>query len=92
MSMDEQDWYEKDLNDFDDLQLTDEEEEEIILPKQKQICIIKNNSYENDYPFDFWYLISMYIPPEDIGRFALICQTTNRIVNTVAFWIALFKK
>jgi hypothetical protein len=89
--MDEQDWYEKDLNDFDDPQLTDEEEE-IILPKQKQICIIEKNSYEKDYPFDFWYLISMYIAPEDIGRFALICRTTNRIVNTTSFWISLFKK
>jgi len=89
--MDEQDWYEKDLNDFDDLQLSDEEEE-IILPKPKQICIMKIDSYENDYPFDLWYLISMYIAPEDIGRFALICRTTNRVVNTIAFWIAIFKK
>jgi hypothetical protein len=94
--MDEQDWYEKDINDFNDPQLFDEEEEEILLPKpkqsSKQISTIENNYYEKDYPFDFWYLIAMYIAPEDIGRFALICRTTNHIVNTTVFWISLFKK
>lgn len=88
--MDEQDWYDKDLNDFNDPELSDEKE--IILPKSKQISIIKRNLYETRYPYDFWYLISMYISPEDIGRFALICRTTNQIVNSTSFWICLFNK
>lgn len=87
ISMDEQDWYDKDLSDFD------EPQDEIILPKTKQISIIQSsNSNGNIYPYDFWYLISMYIPPEDVGRFSLICRTTNQIVNSISFWISLFRK
>jgi hypothetical protein len=92
--MDDQDWYEKDLNDFGDPQSS--AEQEIILPKQKQcskaISIRENNYQEKTYPFDFWYLIAMYIAPEDIGRFALICRTTNQVVHIGAFWISLFKQ
>ncbi|CAF0893799.1 unnamed protein product [Rotaria sp. Silwood1] len=97
--MDEQDWYEKDLSDFDDLQSSDENvviEEQLIHPKQKKslerTSVIENNYHEKDYPFDLWYLIAMYIALEDIGRFALICRKTNQIVNSVPFWISLFRK
>ena len=34
----------------------------------------------------------MYIPPEDIGKFSLICRASNRVVNTVYFWMRLFQK
>jgi hypothetical protein len=84
--MDELDWYEKD---FDDPQISDEEE--IRLPKPKQ-RITTPMIDEEKYPFDVWYLISAYIAPEDIGRFALICRTTNRVINTSAFWILIFNK
>jgi hypothetical protein len=91
--MDEQDWYDKDLNDFDDPQSTKENEERIIQSKQKkQISTIENNYHGKEYPFDLWYLIGTYIPPEDIGRFSLICRKTNQVINTTAFWISLFRK
>ncbi|CAF2390133.1 unnamed protein product [Rotaria sp. Silwood2] len=97
--MDEQDWYEKDLSDFDDLQSSDEHtviEEQLIHSTQnkslKKPFIIENNYHGKDYPFDLWYLIAMYIAPEDIGRFALICRKTNQIVNSVPFWISVFRK
>jgi hypothetical protein len=90
--MDEQDWYEKDLSDFDDPELSTENEEQIIPSKQKQLSTIANNYHGKEYPFDLWYLIGMYVAPEDIGRFALICRTTNQVVNTAAFWISLFRK
>ncbi|CAF0769791.1 unnamed protein product [Rotaria sordida] len=91
---DEPDWYDKDLSDFDDLQSSDEDavvEKQLIHSKQKT-SIIENNYHGKDYPFDLWYLIAMYIAPEDIGRFALICHKTNQIINSVSFWISLFRK
>jgi len=97
--MDEQDWYEKDLSDFDDPQLSDEEHEvqqQIVRSKQKQrtkqISQIENNSDGKDYPLDLWFIIAMYISPEDIGKFSLICRASNHVVNTVYFWMRLFRK
>ncbi|CAF0717461.1 unnamed protein product [Adineta steineri] len=97
--LDEQDWYEKDLSDFDDPQLSDEEHEvqqEIIRSKYKQPTkhrsSIDNNSDGIDYPIDLWFIIAMYISPEDIGKFSLICRTSNHVINTVYFWMRLFRK
>jgi hypothetical protein len=89
--MDDQDWFEKDLSDFDDPQ-TSNNEYEVHQSKHKQISPIGNHYHEQSYPIDLWYLIAMYIAPEDIGRFALICQSTNHVVNTVPFWIRLLRK
>lgn len=46
----------------------------------------------NDYPIDIWYLISEYIRPEDVGRFAGICKTSFEVVCTAKFWFRLYKK
>lgn len=96
---DEKDWYDKDLNDFDDLQSSDDDytvQYQLIQSTQK-LCsknspIIEHSYHGKDYPFDIWYLIAMHIAPEDVGRFALICRSSNQVVNTVPFWIALFRK
>ena len=95
--MDEQDWYEKDLDDFDDLQSTKENKETIIPQSKQKQCLkqmstIEDNYQRKEYPYDLWYLISMYIPPEDVGRFSLICRSTNQVVNTTSFWICLYRK
>ncbi|CAF1972420.1 unnamed protein product [Rotaria magnacalcarata] len=98
--LDEQDWYEKDLSDFDDPQLSDEENEvqlENIRSKQKQTTIKELSAMENthnrkEYPLDLWFIIAMYIAPEDIGKFSLICRASNHVVNTVYFWMRLFRK
>jgi hypothetical protein len=44
------------------------------------------------YPIEFWYSISRYIQPENIGRFALICRTTNYVVSMRSFWMCLLRK
>lgn len=44
------------------------------------------------YPNDIWFLISAYIPPEDIGRFALICKQTYTITTTLKFWRNLYRR
>ncbi|CAF0947759.1 unnamed protein product [Adineta ricciae] len=92
--MDEQDWYEKDLDEFDDLQTCNDHsivERSSIRSKQKQLVIRENGHGGKIYPLDFWYLIGNYIAPEDVGRFALICQATNQVAHSVPFWINLFR-
>ncbi|GAB0095542.1 uncharacterized protein DMENIID0001_109370 [Sergentomyia squamirostris] len=44
-----------------------------------------------DYCIDTWWLISEYIKPEDILRFALICRKTASVVRGVRFWNQLYK-
>ncbi|CAF1356741.1 unnamed protein product [Adineta ricciae] len=97
--MDEQDWYEKDLSDFDDPQLSDEEAEiqQHYIPskpkqRSKQISLTDDHSAHTDYPLDLWFILATYIAPEDIGRFSLICRAANHVVNTVYFWMLLFRK
>ncbi|XP_055615539.1 transmembrane protein 183 [Toxorhynchites rutilus septentrionalis] len=45
-----------------------------------------------DYVIDIWYLISEYIHPEDIARFALICRKTAEVVQSAKFWKHLYWK
>ncbi|KRT83271.1 hypothetical protein AMK59_3706 [Oryctes borbonicus] len=45
-----------------------------------------------DYPMDIWFLISEYIGPEDVGRFAGICKTSFAVTNTAKFWFNLYKR
>jgi len=46
----------------------------------------------NQYPIDIWFLISEYIRPEDVGRFAGICRTSYDVVCTAKFWFSLYKR
>lgn len=45
-----------------------------------------------DYPLDIWFLISEKIRPEDVGRFAAICQATYYVVSTARFWFTLYRR
>lgn len=116
--LEEQDWYEKDLSDFEDPQLSDEEHEgkiqclflfgienfmfEFLVQqttgrskhkqRSKQSSLSGDNLDGEEYPLDLWFIIAMYIPPEDIGKFSQICRASNHVVNTVYFWMRLFKK
>lgn len=44
------------------------------------------------YPPDFWYVLSQYIRPEDVGRFAGICRKAYNAVNCASFWFNLYKR
>lgn len=46
----------------------------------------------NTYPNDIWYLISEFIQPEDVLRFALICKQTYAVTTTIKFWNTLYKR
>ncbi|KAG6799863.1 transmembrane protein [Apis mellifera caucasica] len=44
-----------------------------------------------DYPLDIWFIISEYISPEAIGKFAQICRSSYYVVSTGKFWFHLYK-
>ncbi|XP_055551740.1 transmembrane protein 183-like isoform X1 [Wyeomyia smithii] len=46
----------------------------------------------SDYIIDIWYLISEYILPEDVCRFALKCRKTAEVVQSAKFWYHLYRK
>ncbi|XP_008544349.1 transmembrane protein 183A [Microplitis demolitor] len=45
-----------------------------------------------EYPLDLWFLLSEYIKPEDIGKFASICKSSNYVTRTGKFWFHLYKR
>lgn len=46
----------------------------------------------NEFPNDIWFLISEFISPEDIVRFALICKQTYAVTTTLKFWKKLYRR
>ena len=71
-------------------------QQQIVRSKQKQrskqMSSAEYHSDVREYPLDLWYIIAMYIAPEDIGRFSSICRASNHVVNTIYFWMRLFRK
>lgn len=58
----------------------------------------KTNSSEDatqeegvDFPLDVWFIISEYIRPEAVGKFAQICRSSYHVVTTGKFWFHLYK-
>uniref|UniRef100_A0A3Q1FPI4 Transmembrane protein 183A n=1 Tax=Acanthochromis polyacanthus TaxID=80966 RepID=A0A3Q1FPI4_9TELE len=45
-----------------------------------------------DYPVDIWLVLSSYIRPEDVCRFALICRNAWTVTCTAAFWTRLYRR
>lgn len=52
----------------------------------KNICLIGI-----DYPLDIWFILSEYIPPEAVAKFARICKSSYYVTNTAKFWLNLYK-
>ncbi|XP_076671194.1 transmembrane protein fates-shifted isoform X3 [Andrena cerasifolii] len=44
-----------------------------------------------DYPLDIWFIISEYINPEAVGKFAQICRSSYHVTTTGKFWFHLYK-
>ncbi|XP_043265327.1 transmembrane protein 183 isoform X2 [Colletes gigas] len=44
-----------------------------------------------DYPLDVWFIISEYINPEAVGKFARICRSSYYVTTTGKFWFHLYK-
>merc|ERR1711953_1000840 len=80
-----EDWEERE-EDTDD-EIVSISQVEVFKPKaqyREEDCIqIQDDS-------DFWYLLSKYIQPSDVGKFALICKASYYTVATLGFWRKLY--
>lgn len=45
-----------------------------------------------EYPVDIWLVLSSYIRPEDVCRFALICRNAWIASCTAVFWTRLYRR
>ncbi|KAL5007854.1 hypothetical protein ScPMuIL_016660 [Solemya velum] len=77
-------------NEFEDIE---EKERPSVLSKKKRR---RNKNLESDgnivYPIDLWFILSQYIWPEDIGRFAVLCRDANTVVHTASFWKSCYQR
>lgn len=72
-----------------------EEADSTILLSKKKDKNTKKKRDDNtgvDYPVDIWFLISEHIRPEDVGRFAGICQASYTVIQSVQFWKSLYQR
>lgn len=92
-----------DDGDDDDLDLVEQENEDgtksIVVArsvkkskKQDEECIDIEQSEGMEYPVAVWFLISEYVKPEDVGRFAGICKGSLYVTTYAKFWHDLHKK
>lgn len=50
----------------------------------------KGFSGENTYPEDLWHILSIFIRPEGVLNFALICKGSLNAVSSIRFWLRLY--
>jgi len=96
-------WDEKDLTEFDidpaSLVSRKQEfaDEDVILIGPRDVTPSSNlcsvsRRFGTVYPVDIWILISEFIDPEDVARFAGISQGSHMVVHTAQFWMRLYKR
>ena len=44
------------------------------------------------FPSEIWIILSDYIQPENVGKFARVCKTTHNIVSSQSFWRRLYRR
>ncbi|XP_034022824.1 transmembrane protein 183A [Thalassophryne amazonica] len=85
----------EDLGSSDELHLDENGENETKLTRKKKNKRRKESSESSDgeeYPVDIWLVLSSYIRPEDVCRFALICKNAWMVTCTAVFWTRLYRK
>ncbi|XP_072238565.1 transmembrane protein 183A [Leuresthes tenuis] len=83
------------LGSCDDLDPEEEGESETKVTRKKKNKRRKESSESSegeDYPVDIWLVLSSYIRPEDVCRFALICRNAWTVTCTAAFWTRLYRR
>ncbi|XP_037535572.1 transmembrane protein 183A [Nematolebias whitei] len=83
------------LGSSDDLDPEEEVDNESKVARKKKNKRRKESSEcsdGEDYPVDIWLLLSSYIRPEDVCRFALICRNAWTVTCTAAFWTRLYRR
>ncbi|CAG5982592.1 unnamed protein product [Menidia menidia] len=83
------------LDSSDDLDPEEEGENETKVSCKKKSKRRKESSESSDgedYPVDIWLVLSSYIRPEDVCKFALICRNAWTVTCTAAFWTRLYRR
>jgi len=79
----------------------DREEDEELVTKTKNLIIttspsptpgVSSRDKFTLYPLDFWYILSKYISPEEVGTFSLICKSSYSVVSGQSFWRSLYNR
>ncbi|KAK3103365.1 hypothetical protein FSP39_018730 [Pinctada imbricata] len=93
-------WFDKDLDDFELPSSNTEEDGTEVAEEDTKVKESKRRSARRGikrledggmiYPLDLWFILSHYIPPENVGIFAGICRMTYYVTNTVQFWRQLY--
>nr|CAB3253431.1 hemicentin-1 [Phallusia mammillata] len=69
--------------------------EEIDVLPQQQVCTescLNTHGCYSTYPLDLWFILSEYITPELVGKFALICKSSYFVTTSVAFYKQLWAR
>ncbi|XP_062549635.1 transmembrane protein 183-like isoform X2 [Armigeres subalbatus] len=53
---------------------------------------VQEEGVYSDYTIDIWFIISEFVRPEDVGRFALICRKTAEVVQSDKFWHHIYRR
>ncbi|XP_064634610.1 putative transmembrane protein 183BP isoform X2 [Lineus longissimus] len=67
----------------------------VIKPDIKKTKKVPKAVVENgrvSYPLDLWFMLSEFIDPRDIGRFACICTSSHYVIHTAQFWKRLYDR
>ncbi|XP_058488325.1 transmembrane protein 183A isoform X1 [Solea solea] len=80
------------LDSSDDLDPEEDGENENKVAHKKKNKRRKESSDGEEYPVDIWLVLSSYIRPEDVCRFALICRNAWTVTCTAAFWTRLYRR
>lgn len=70
----------------------DEDAKAVRKKKNKRRKESAENQDGDEYPIDIWLVLSAYIRPEDVCKFALICKNAWTVTCTAAFWTRLYRR
>jgi len=83
-------WYEKDLEEFELLEINTENRKKQL--RSKVTSEESQNEPNVRYPIDVWFLIGQFIKPEDVRKFSLICKDSYFVSRSYSFWLKMYKR
>ena len=91
----EKDWDEDNISSHSD---EDDEQEQLVrvVTRRRRKCRVTSTTPDDDtgvtYSIDIWFLIGEFVDPEDVSRFALICQGAHLVTHSSRFWANLYRR
>jgi len=78
-----------DADSVEDIEMEDEEEEAVTHRVKNESKNVETWNGEISYPYDLWEILSEYISPESVGKFACLCKSAHLSIKRVSFWLNL---